>query len=668
MKPDRPPLPLLLVGNGIVGGMEQYVLSMIREMRARRRPVLVGAPFVGDFTEALLAEGFPAPDLHILEMSDRVSVSAVAHVEMVVRSRGVDLIHSHLLPADLLGAVAAERAGIPALSTLHGLQRCNEELLLQRLYGLRYLAVSEAGRRSALEQGIPEEAVGCIRNGVDASRFDPERFRREEIRASLGLSPDAVAVLAVTRLSPEKNPEGIMAVARGVAAIAPEVRFLIAGTGPLESKLRQLVRKFPETARPRLLGARDDVPALLAAADIALLTSRTESLPFAVLEAMAMGLPVVAYDVGGVREAVRKGQHGHLAPFGQIDCLAAHVVDLARDAGLRRRMGQRARRRVLRMFAFRDAMAALLEHYDRLVAPPTPAISFGSRPSPNGGPARRGTIVDSHVHLDREQRAEQVVAILERAGVDCACLIGPFIDTDRWSLRSGPELERSNQILLAIAEEAPERLWALVTVDPRDADAPRRLEALASHPATRGLKLIPSGWRPDQGGLLPIYEVAAERGLPILFHSGVFIGARHSDACRPALFEAVRDVPRLRIVLAHLGWPWVDEAIAVALMDPLRGRAPQIYLDTSPGTPPAYRQDALRKALAVVGSGLLLFGSDRFLPCAPDSIADQIRADVSDLEELGASGEDVERILGGNAFDLYRAAAPARMEQACTTI
>jgi hypothetical protein len=152
----------------------------------------------------------------------------------------------------------------------------------------------------------------------------------------------------------------------------------------------------------------------------------------------------------------------------------------------------------------------------------------------------------------------------------------------------------------------------------------------------------------------------------LLFHSGVFIDGRASRFCRPIGFEPLRDHPGARVTLAHLGWPWTDEAIALGLIDRINGvpeDACAFRFDLSFGPPPPYRHDVLAKALDVLGPGLLQFGSDCFLPCAGAAIAER-RGWLRDL--LAAFDLDpaaLRRIWSGSAaawLGIAGDVAPAR--------
>jgi glycosyltransferase involved in cell wall biosynthesis len=358
---------MFLVGNGTVGGAEESVLSMVRHLRAVGRRVLVGAPYYGEFTGALLEYGLPPENLHVLEMGDHLSIAALAELVTLIRVRGVNLLHSHLLPAANLAAAAGHLVGMPALSTLHGSKVPAQDLFLHQLYGLQYIAVSQAGRDAALARGIMPDAVSVIPNGVDLDRFDPAKTDRDQMRRELGVNSGQILVTSVARLSWEKYPEDVVDVADRVLEENGRLVFAFAGTGPLEYRIRDRARRSTRPAQVRVLGLRRDIPEILSATDIVVLSSLSEGLPFALLEAMAMERPVVAYDVLGVNEAVTDGSEGYLATPGDRMELANCILRLACCEQRRREFGLKGRRKVVRQFRADETNAALLSVYDRML-------------------------------------------------------------------------------------------------------------------------------------------------------------------------------------------------------------------------------------------------------------------------------------------------------------
>jgi predicted TIM-barrel fold metal-dependent hydrolase len=260
-------------------------------------------------------------------------------------------------------------------------------------------------------------------------------------------------------------------------------------------------------------------------------------------------------------------------------------------------------------------------------------------------------IVDAHLHCSGNERARDVLCSLDEAKVDVAVLLAPFL-SHPYSLADPDSLRTANAHLAALVKNHPDRLIGFAVVNPLHPRAIDDLQEAVERLALRGLKLVPSGWYPYDDCAHRVYERASALGIPILFHSGIFIDGRSGRFCRPVFYEAVRDHPALRVVLAHLGWPWCDEANAVGLIDLINGIPPdqsQFRFDISFGPPPVYRAEALKRALAVLGPDLLQFGSDRFLPCSGGHIQVAIDEVIGLFDELDIGSASRQRIMGGTA-------------------
>lgn len=261
-------------------------------------------------------------------------------------------------------------------------------------------------------------------------------------------------------------------------------------------------------------------------------------------------------------------------------------------------------------------------------------------------------IVDAHLHASGREQADEVLRALDEAGVELACVLAPFLDAP-YSLQDADSLRAANAHLAALVRGHSDRLLGFAVVNPALPGAADEVERCVADLGLAGLKLVPSGWYPYDEAAGAVYARAEAAGLPLLFHSGVFIDGRSSRFCRPAGYEALRDYPRLRATLAHLGWPWSDEAIAVALIDRIRGLAPaecQFRLDLSFGPPPGYREQVVGRAWQVLGSGLLLYGSDRFLPCSGAELT-RARAEAQAvLDALAVPDDQARQIWGENAL------------------
>jgi predicted TIM-barrel fold metal-dependent hydrolase len=273
-------------------------------------------------------------------------------------------------------------------------------------------------------------------------------------------------------------------------------------------------------------------------------------------------------------------------------------------------------------------------------------------------------IIDAHLHTSGRETSGDVLRSLDDAGVDMAFLLAPFL-TDPYSLDDPASLKEGNRYLSRLVEGHSDRLVGFAVVNPLHPQAAEDLEEAAGLPGIRGLKMVPTGWYPYDDCAHRVYDVAARFDLPVLFHSGIFIDGRSGRFCRPAFYEAIRDHPGLRATLAHLGWPWCDEANAVGLIDRINGVSPedsQFRFDISFGPPPIYREEVFRKALDVIGPRSMQFGSDRFLPCGGAHIRSAIDEVTELLDLLDVSASDREAIMFRTAAEWLRMPLPPSTE------
>ena len=293
-----------------------------------------------------------------------------------------DILHCYHNYANCIGGYAGLRAGVSGiLLSCRNLDPvsvgyANAELYMQRYKFLlahtnvRLEANSHQGARAyANWLGIEASEIAINHNGIDPDIFtvsDPGR--RGAVRRSLNIGDDAPVILYIARNSYDKSPTDMLDVAAQLRRRNSDVRFLAAGsmaeqTGLLEPAVRE--RGLSDTVR--LLGIRSDIPDLLTAADVLLLTSRVEGFPNAIMEAMCAGLPVVATGVGGVPELVRHGEEGFLHPIGDIHGLADSLELLLGAPALRREMGEKARDRIVNNFTVDKLVERTISQYAALL-------------------------------------------------------------------------------------------------------------------------------------------------------------------------------------------------------------------------------------------------------------------------------------------------------------
>jgi glycosyltransferase involved in cell wall biosynthesis len=227
-----------------------------------------------------------------------------------------------------------------------------------------HVAVSDAVRESVPARLRPR--VHTIVHGLPVEDAEAARTQRDAARAELGFGPTDIVVGTIANFLAQKSYPDLLAAVRVAADRVPDLSAVAVGQGPLEAEIKQAHAALGLGNRFRLLGYRSDPLRVLAACDIFALASRYEGYPVAIMEALAVGLPVVATEVGGVRDAVRDDVEGLLVPPGRPDLLARALEDLARDPERRARMAAAARARG-RQYDIVHAVRRIEDVYERLI-------------------------------------------------------------------------------------------------------------------------------------------------------------------------------------------------------------------------------------------------------------------------------------------------------------
>jgi glycosyltransferase involved in cell wall biosynthesis len=341
-----------------VGGAEVLAARIARRLGDEFRFVFVCLDELGGtLGEGLMAEGYP---VHVVGRRPGIDWRCSWRLAPLLRRHHVALVHAHLFTPFFYGALARLLyARPPILFTDHGRpfpdhpnrkHLLANRVLLQRRD--RVVGVGQAVREGLIRnEGFPAARVGVVYNGIDLPAFAGAAADRAAVRQELGLTEDEFAVLQVARLVPDKDHVTAVRAMERVVRERPDVRLLVVGEGPELPTIQDAVARLGLHCHVRLLGLRTDVPRLLAAADLFLLSSVTEGIPLTVIEAMAAGLAVVSPDVGGVSEVVVHGETGGLVPARDPDALAAMVVMLADIRSMRNRMGRAGRERAEKRFS-----------------------------------------------------------------------------------------------------------------------------------------------------------------------------------------------------------------------------------------------------------------------------------------------------------------------------
>jgi glycosyltransferase involved in cell wall biosynthesis len=377
---------LVVVDSLAVGGTEQSLAELV--------PRVVDAGI--DVTVATLCHREPGYEADLRRGGHDVRVlrpggfaAKVRELRGLVRARAPALVHTQLFDSDLAGRLAAAATPACVLTSLvntsyEPARRRDPRVRAHRLEAARLVdgwtarhltdhfhAVSATVRASAVRHlGVAPARVTVVERGRDPARLgEPGPARRQRVRAALGLSPDAPVLLNVGRQEFQKGQRDLLEAFDVIAATRSDAVLLLAGRpGQSSAELEERRLRSPHRERVRMLGARTDVPDLLAAADVFVSSSRYEGLPGVVLEAFALGVPVVASDIPPHREVVADGESGLLVTVEDPPALAAAVARVLDQPAFARALGARGRAEFGARFTLDASARRMIELYERVAA------------------------------------------------------------------------------------------------------------------------------------------------------------------------------------------------------------------------------------------------------------------------------------------------------------
>jgi glycosyltransferase involved in cell wall biosynthesis len=347
-----------------IGGAERVLLDLVKlgpRHGFSNQVALISAR--GGLAEEAEAAG---ASVHLLGKKPGFRPFAAWRLANLARSLGCGLFHAHNIGPGLYAGLASLLSGRPSINTRHG-----------SLGPGHYGASRVAGRlnkatvcvgQNVLERcrdldGLNPAKMSLIYNGVDFAQLRRSAGPRRQTRSSLGIAEDDQLLISVGRLSPEKNFKLLLeAMAR-----LEGPKLILVGEGPERPALEESVRTLGLGRRVFLLGARHDVASLLAASDAFVMSSDTEGVSKALLEAMVLELPAVATSVGGTPEVLLEGITGLLTPKGDGEALAAALARVLDDTGMARAMGEAASARAKAEFGIEACVSKYYRLYRQVL-------------------------------------------------------------------------------------------------------------------------------------------------------------------------------------------------------------------------------------------------------------------------------------------------------------
>jgi glycosyltransferase involved in cell wall biosynthesis len=321
---------------------------------------------------------------YTIDESFKFDIGAMRRMLKLCREKQIDIFHAHCYKSDLYGLILSRFHKMKLVTTAHGPLASFKFFWASKNWRVRYLydqldlrllkyydlvlMVSDTMRDIISRYKVDPRRMMWIRNAIDSKFFRRTGAPDAGFRAKLGIPAGATVVGAVGRLNGEKDYPNLLRAAQILVAKRPDLYFVIAGKGELETELKQMARELGVAERVIFMGHFHDVRQVFELMDLYVLSSTREGLPNTVLEAMAMEVPIVSTDVDGVKEAVSDQREAFLVPPQDSPALAAGIERMLDDTELRQRLARQAREKVEAEFSFAHRTRTIENLYRQLMA------------------------------------------------------------------------------------------------------------------------------------------------------------------------------------------------------------------------------------------------------------------------------------------------------------
>lgn len=384
MKPNV----LFIIDSFDQGGSERQALQLLRQLHASGQTRVHLACLQNRGSLRADADQLGLGEIHeypLTSFYDRNFVIQLRRLRRYLKDNEIDVVHTHCFYTNIFGMTAAAigrvRARITSKGETDGFRTPMQKRAERTAFRLAHRVIANClvVQNQLIREGVNPARIVQHYNGLDRERLKVHPgLRRAEVLATFGLpqEPARPLVTIVANLhNPVKDHPTFLRAAARVRAQVPDAAFVIAGEGVLMDSLRALAAQLGIERDVFFIGRCDNVANLLFASDIGVLSSRAEGFANAILEYMAAGLPVIATDVGGVREAIVEGETGYIVPAGDDEKMAERIIRLLNEPARARVMGERGKLIVADKFSCDRHLENTLELYDELLSVPRRAPS-----------------------------------------------------------------------------------------------------------------------------------------------------------------------------------------------------------------------------------------------------------------------------------------------------
>ena len=374
---DRRSRILFLIPSFKTGGAEIQLLSLVRGLDKSLFFITVATFYRGNELDAVY-ENLPDVRVVYLEKKNELDLSCIGRLYALIKKHRFDIVQSYNISARLFGTITAKLAGVPVITVTERTARLLYSSRGSRFYlffekfAMRFadllIANSEAGRNFAVSRGIRRARTSVIYNGIDQGRLKVTK-PKNNIRAEFSMSSDAFLVGMVARLEPLKDPFAFIEAAQKLIPKYENLYFILVGSGSLLDMIRDKVLKTDLKNNFLITGHRSDTADLLNSMNIMVLTSKeVEGCSNVLLEAMTLGVPVIATRVGGNAEVIEHEKTGLLIPPAKPLALVEAIERLYHNKALRIKCADNARKKTSTRFSQSKMVTAHEKLYRRLIA------------------------------------------------------------------------------------------------------------------------------------------------------------------------------------------------------------------------------------------------------------------------------------------------------------
>jgi glycosyltransferase involved in cell wall biosynthesis len=355
------------------GGAETIVIEICRKIEKNGYTPVVfhfGNPWLEDKCREYGIPSLFVPGHRLFKSSTTIPFFSAVFAKFL-RTQRVDILHSHLFGPVTGACFATYLARIPHIGTLHDIYTIEEKkkriryIRLSSFLGTTLVTVSHQMNRYLTNLGrFHNGTLQTIVNGVDIDRFNVSVSRNHY--SELDLGPDDIVFACVGRLEQIKGHDVLI---KAFSAMKPmhHVKLLIVGDGPIRKDIERQIQEKGLQNNVRMLGQRNDIPALLNLSDCFVLSSRSEGLSCSIIEAMASGLPVIATDVGGNSELVTDEVNGYLVPSENPDALSTRLQVIINDSLKRKKFAEMSLNRAREHYSLDGMLEKYVDNYNKMI-------------------------------------------------------------------------------------------------------------------------------------------------------------------------------------------------------------------------------------------------------------------------------------------------------------